>query len=261
MKKLFIYLLIPLFFACQSEPQSQGKGTQPPSHKLWDELLKKHVDGKGMVDYEGFIQDKEKLQQYLDQLSNTPPDPESWSEAEQLAYWINAYNAFTVKLIVDFYPVESIEDLHPTEGIPTINTVWHKKFFKIGGEESSLDEIEHQILRKQFQEPRIHFAINCASFSCPPLRQESFTSKDLNSQLEEQAVRFINDPKHNKFNPDGAQLSKIFSWFEGDFTKNGNLIDYLNRYAKPKLNQNTPINFLEYDWKLNKQETKVGEGF
>ena len=253
MKKILLYLLFLLPLACQSEPAPQGSGTQPPSHQLWDELLKKWVDADGMVNYEGFIQDKQKLEQYLDKLSNTPPDPKSWSEAEQLAYWINAYNAFTVKLIADNYPVKSIEDLHPTLNIPMVNTVWHKKFFKIGGQKSSLDEIEHAILRKQFNEPRIHFAIVCASYSCPPLRREAYTAKALDRQLEEQAITFINDPKRNKLSNDKAALSKIFNWFEGDFTKNGSLITYLNRYARTKLKSDAKISYLDYDWNLNKQ--------
>ena len=181
------------------------------------------------------------------------PDPRTWSEAEQLAYWINAYNAFTVKLIADNYPVESIEDLHPTLNIPLLNTVWHKKFFKIGGRASSLDEIEHKILRKKFNEPRIHFAINCASYSCPPLRNEAYTAGELNKQLDEQAKAFINNPAHNKLSPEKASLSKIFSWFKGDFTKDGSLTDYINRYANTKLKPNAEISHLEYDWRLNKQ--------
>lgn len=253
MKKILLSLVLLIPFSCHSNPAPQGDGSLPPSHQAWDKLLKKHVDAQGMVDYEGFIRDRPQLQQYLDLLSSTPPDPKTWSEREQLAYWINAYNAFTIKLIVDNYPVESIEELHPTLSIPTIHTVWHKKFFKIGGQKSSLDEIEHKILRKQFDEPRIHFAIVCASYSCPPLRREAFTAKALDSQLDEQAIRFINDPKRNKLNGDSPRLSKIFSWFEEDFTRNGSLIDYLNRYATSRLNQEAEIGYLEYDWKLNKQ--------
>ncbi|MBW3546166.1 MAG: DUF547 domain-containing protein [Bacteroidetes bacterium] len=248
-----VFLMILLPFGCQSEPAPQAKGTTPPSHQAWDVLLKKWVDAEGMVNYKGFIQDTEKLQQYLDLLSNTPPDPQSWSEAEQLAYWINAYNAFTVKLIADNYPVKSIEDLHPTLNIPTVNTVWHKKFFKIGGRESSLDEIEHAILRKQFNEPRIHFAIVCASYSCPPLRREAYTAKALDKQLDEQARRFINDPSRNKIGGNSGELSKIFNWFEGDFTKSESLVAFLNRYANTKLSPKAKISYLEYDWRLNEQ--------
>jgi hypothetical protein len=158
--------------------------TKAPSHQAFDELLKKHVTKDGIVDYKGFIQDKAKLEKYLDLLSNNAPDRGKWSKDEQLAYWINAYNAFTVKLIVDNYPVKSIQDFIPTVKIPLVNTVWHIKFFKIGGKEASLDEIEHKILRKEFEEPRIHFAINCASFSCPPLLNEAFFPEKIDQQLD-----------------------------------------------------------------------------
>ncbi|MEX2336721.1 MAG: DUF547 domain-containing protein [Fulvivirga sp.] len=253
MKKFLLYLTVLIPLSCQSGSSPQGNGTTPPSHQLWNELLNKNVDAQGMVDYEGFIRSKQQLQQYLDKLSNTPPDPETWSDAEQLAYWINAYNAFTVKLIIDNYPVESITALHPTLNVPGLNTVWHKKFFKIGGQESSLDEIEHDILRKQFKDPRIHFAIVCASFSCPPLRQEAYNAQRLDSQLEEQAVRFINDPRRNKLSTSNVQLSKIFRWFREDFTRDGSLISFLNRYANTKLESDAKISYLDYDWKLNKQ--------
>lgn len=253
MKKLLLYLFILLPLACQSEAAPQGRNTRPPSHQAWDELLKKWVDPAGMVNYKGFVQDKQKLEAYLRQLSQTPPDPKTWTKQEQLAYWINAYNAFTVKLIADNYPVKSIEDLHPTLNIPLVNTVWHKKFFKIGGKESSLDEIEHSILRKQFDEPRIHFALVCASYSCPPLRREAYNASDLNKQLDEQARRFINDPKRNKIGANKAQLSKIFSWFKDDFTKQQSLVSYLNRYSTTRLSPQASISYLEYDWRLNEQ--------
>ena len=168
-----------------------------------------------------------------------------------LAYWINAYNGFTVKLIVDNYPVESIKDLGPALKIPLIKDVWHYKFFKIGGQESSLDEIEHSILRKEFEEPRIHFAINCASVSCPPLLNEAFEAETINAQLDKVAKGFINDSSRNKISAEAVQVSSIFSWFKGDFTKNGDLIDFLNKYSKTKIKSNAKISFLDYDWNLN----------
>ncbi|MTI19476.1 DUF547 domain-containing protein, partial [Fulvivirga sp. RKSG066] len=210
-------LLTIVVVACTATPQRKTV-ENPPSHEIWNELTKKHVKANGMVDYKGFINDRKKLEAYLDLLSNNAPDKDKWSENEQLAYWINAYNAFTIKLIIDNYPLESIQDLHPTLKIPGVNTVWHKKFFKIGGEEASLDEIEHDILRKEFEEPRIHFAINCASFSCPPLRAEAYMADKLDKQLDEMATQFINDDKRNKITPDNPEVSKIFSWFTKDFT-------------------------------------------
>ncbi|MFC2188902.1 DUF547 domain-containing protein [Fulvivirgaceae bacterium LMO-SS25] len=251
MLRLFsLLLIITSLIACQGESLGQA-GTQTPNHDVWTTLLKIHVDENGKVNYQGFIRDKAKLESYLNSLSNTPPDRAKWTEAEQLAYWINAYNAFTVKLIVDNYPVKSIQDLHPTFKIPMLNTVWHKKFFKIGGEDASLDQIEHKILRKEFEEPRIHFAINCASISCPPLRNEAYTAAKLEQQLEDQAKRYINNPSHNKIQASQVKVSKIFSWFSGDFTKNGNLIDYLNKYSKTQISPNAKVSYMDYNWDLN----------
>jgi hypothetical protein len=226
-------------------------GTTPPSHQIWDQLVKSHVKTNGMVDYKGFIREKNKLESYLKLLSDNAPDRKTWSKNQQLAYWINAYNAFTVKLIVDNYPTKSIRDLGPKLKIPLIKDVWHYQFFKIGGVESSLDEIEHSILRKEFDEPRMHFAINCASVSCPPLLNEAFVADKLEAQLEKVTIAFINDPTRNKISPNQAQISSIFSWFQGDFTKIGSLIDFLNRYSKVKINPKAKISHLDYDWNLN----------
>lgn len=246
-----VVIVLPLFvFSCQSSSLGMV-GTTPPSHQIWDQLVKVHVKPNGMVDYKGFIKDKAKLDQYLKLISNNAPDRKTWSKNQQLAYWINAYNAFTVKLIVDNYPTNSIRDLGPKLKIPLIKDVWHYKFFKIGGVESSLDEIEHSILRKEFDEPRIHFAINCASVSCPPLLNEAFVAEKLEAQLQKVAISFINDPTRNKITANNAQISSIFSWFQGDFTKKGSLIDFLNLYSKVKIKPNAKISHLDYNWNLN----------
>jgi len=245
----FVFLLL-ILFSCQS-PVLGMAGSTAPSHQLWNELLKSNVKPDGLVDYKGFIREKPKLEKYLKLLSENAPDRKTWSKNEQLAYWINVYNAFTVKLIVDFYPTKSIRDLGPRIKIPLIKDVWHYKFFKIAGVEMSLDEVEHSILRKEFEEPRIHFAINCASVSCPPLLNEAFVVANLENQLTRVATTFINDPTRNKISSQSAQLSPIFSWFKGDFTKKGTLIEFLNRYAKVKLSPNSRITFMEYNWNLN----------
>jgi hypothetical protein len=214
-------------------------------------LVKAHVKPNGLVDYKGFIREKPKLERYLNLLSEHAPDRSKWTKNEQLAYWINVYNAYTVKLIVDFYPTKSIRDLGPRIKIPLIKDVWHYKFFKIAGVEMSLDEVEHGILRKEFDEPRIHFAINCASISCPALLNEAFVAERLDAQLSKVAVSFINDPTRNKLSVQAVQLSPIFSWFKGDFTKKGTLIAFLNTYAKVKISPSARITFLDYNWKLN----------
>lgn len=247
----FLIALITLgTIACQNSVPGMA-GTTPPNHQAWDQLLKAHVSPTGIVDYKGFIEDKSKLDAYLKTISDNAPDRKTWSKNEQLAYWINAYNAFTVKLIVDNYPVKSIRDLGPALKIPLIKDVWHYKFFKIGGQESSLDEIEHSILRKEFEEPRIHFAINCASVSCPPLLNEAFTAAKMETQLDRVAKTFVNDKSRNKITANAVEISSIFSWFKGDFTKNGSIIDFLNKYSTVKISSNAKVSHLDYNWNLN----------
>ncbi|MCX2744209.1 DUF547 domain-containing protein [Mangrovivirga sp. M17] len=253
MNKLITVLSISLLFInCNSQDFEYAKNTVPPDHSAFSKLLNKYVDKEGMVDYKSMLTEKETLESYLNKLSSNPPSKD-WTREEQLAYWINAYNGFTLKLILDNYPVKSIKDLHPTVKIPGVNTVWHKKFFKINGVDFNLDAIEHSILRNDFKEPRIHFAINCASISCPPLRNEAFFPSILNKQLDEQARHFINDQERNKLTKDKIEISKIFKWFTGDFTKKGTLIDYLNKFAETSIREDADIEYMEYDWTLNEK--------
>ncbi len=227
-----------------------GNATEPPSHQAWTKILAKHVRPNGLVDYKGFISDKSELNAYANYLSENPP-AEAWNDNEKIAYWINAYNVFTVKLIVDNYPVESIKDLNPTISIPTVRSVWTKEWFQIGGEDFSLDRIEHKILRKDFQEPRIHFAVNCASMSCPVLRAEAYTAEKLDVQLDEQTRIFLNDRSRNKISSQQVEISKIFSWFEGDFKEGQSLIQFLNKYTEVQIGGNAKVRYMDYDWNLN----------
>ena len=221
-------------------------------HAGWETLLKGHVKD-GLVDYKGLVQEKDKLHAYCKLLSSTPPT-DSWSKDEQLAFWLNTYNAFTVQLIVDNYPVKSIKDLNPPLSVPLVHTVWTSTKFKIGDKEYSLDDVENKVLRGKFADPRIHFAINCASMSCPPLRGEAFIGSRVQDQLDDQARNFINDPHYNKITKGKAELSKIFSWFSGDFKKHGTLIEFLNKYSKVKLDADAELNYMDYDWSLNEQK-------
>ena len=226
----------------------------PVQHGEWDALVKKHVAQHGMVDYAGFVKDKKALQHYVDYLSTHQPSAK-WSKNEKLAYWINAYNAFTVKLIVDHYPVKSIKDIK--KGIPFVNSVWDIPFIPMGKEKVDLNYIEHSILRKEFKDPRIHAAINCASFSCPLLRNEAYTANEIDRQLEDAMRKFINDPQRNQVDKSSVKISKIFSWFSGDFKLNGaSVIDYLNKYAKKSIDYNAKMDYLDYDWDLNGIENK-----
>lgn len=220
------------------------------SHNLFNQLLNKHVSIDGSVNYKGFLTDSSQLNAYTKSLSSNEPN-ESWTENQKKAYWINAYNAFTITLIIRNYPLNSITDLHPTIKIPGISTVWHKKFFNINGKPQNLNNIEHEILRKQFNDPRIHFAIVCASFSCPQLLNDAFIASKLDHQLTTQGIQFINDLRKNKINSDKVEISKIFQWFKSDFTIDETLIQFLNKFSTIPINENAKISYLSYNWNLN----------
>lgn len=210
------------------------------NHSIWNTLLQNYVTKEGTVDYEGFRKEKGALREYISSLGAQIPT-DSWTKEDKLAYWMNAYNAMTVDLIIRNLPLQSIKD---------INKPWDQRLWKLGSKWYNLDEIEHQILRKM-DEPRIHFGINCASFSCPPLLNKAFTRKTVNEQLEQLAFRFINDKKRNTISSEVIEISKIFNWFSKDFTQNGSLIEYLNTYSEIKINSNARKRYKDYDWSLN----------
>jgi hypothetical protein len=220
------------------------------SHQIWSDLLEKYVTEDGNVNYQGFLTDSVALNRYLALLSENPPG-NNWSEADRLAYWINVYNAFTVKLILNHYPLKSIKDI--SDGLPMLNSPWDIKFFKIGDTPFDLNTVEHEILRKQFNEPRIHFAINCASFSCPKLRTEAYEADKLEQQLAEQARDFLNNPEKNLITENEIRLSKIFDWFKNDFTRETDLLAFIKKYY-PSLSTNTEVEYMEYDWTLNEAQ-------
>lgn len=226
--------------------------SKPVSHEKYDQLLKKHVNDKGMVNYEGFIADSTALNSYLDILSANHPNNENWSRDEALAYWINAYNAFTIQLIIRNYPVESIKDI--AGGIPFINTPWDVKFIQIEDENYDLNNIEHGIIRKEFSEPRIHFVLVCAAISCPKLRNEAYTPEKLDAQLEDQTRSFFNNPEKNQVTKDKIVVSKLLKWYWGDFSDVAeDRVSYVNRYASTQVNSDAEVDYMEYNWALNEQ--------
>ncbi|RED50214.1 DUF547 domain-containing protein [Seonamhaeicola aphaedonensis] len=208
-------------------------------HQLWNNLLEKYVSNDGLVDYQGFKKDYIKLEEYITVLQNSLPKKES-SKNYKLAYWINAYNAFTVDLILRHYPIKSIKE---------INKPWKQRLWKLEDKWYNLDEIEHQILRKM-NEPRIHFAIVCASYSCPKLQNEAFTTFNLETQLRNATKEFLSDTERNEISENELKLSKIFQWFSKDFN-NGSLIDYLNVYTDVSISEKAKISYKDYSWNLN----------
>lgn len=218
-------------------------------HALYATLLSRHLKN-GAVDYSGLQKDETILDRYLEQLAGV--DPQSLDTDEQFAFYVNAYNAWTIKLILSRYPhLDSIKDLGSLFKSP-----WKKKIVRIDGQLLTLDQIEHDILRKRFGDPRVHFAVNCASKGCPPLQAEPFTGSHLNQQLNRAARAFINDPRYNRLEGNTLWVSKIFDWFSEDFDNDviGTFIAFAEQPLKDKLQKNRNrirVNHLNYDWSLN----------
>lgn len=232
MKKIFT-LFILLFISLNTNAQTVD-------HSLWSSILKKHVSNNGNVNYRTLKSDSIKLKSYINQLSQNSPN-KNWSKEETLAYWINAYNALTIDLILKNYPVKSIKD---------IKNPWKQRLWDFGKNNYNLDEIEHDILRNM-NEPRIHFAIVCASYSCPKLQNEAFVAEKLDLQLTKATKEFLADKNRNEITENNIQISKIFDWFSKDFTKNGSLIDFLNLYTKVNISPNAKKRYKDYNWALN----------
>ena len=247
------------------------KSTFDPTFAGWDALLKKHVrwlpDNKqSRVDYKGFLADRAALQKLLaDWSAVTPAAFAAFNREQQMAFLINAYNGFTVELILTKYPgVKSIKDIGSTFQSP-----WKSKFFTLLGEQRNLDWIEHEQLRPKYNDPRVHTAVNCASIGCPALRPEAFTAAKLDAQLDDGMKRFMGDSTRNRYNAAAGkvEVSTIFKWFREDFEKGhrgfNKLEDVFAFYAdqltddpagRDKLRAKAVgITFLDYDWSLNGQ--------
>ncbi|MFO7550518.1 MAG: DUF547 domain-containing protein [Haliea sp.] len=243
------------------------------SHGRFAEVLANHVQwqeggGNSLVDYAALQAAPEDLQRYLESLSAVAvAEFERWPADQQLAFLINAYNAFTLKLIVDHYPLDSIRNIGHFWQSP-----WKRRFFTLLGEEVHLDQIEHEIIREpgRFDEPRIHFAVNCASIGCPALRPEPFTAVELEAQLEDSTKRFLGDASRNRYRDGSLEVSSIFKWYREDFERGwrgaDTLDSFLALYADALgLDANTreqlaggavKIRFLNYDWNLNRLEAQ-----
>lgn len=240
MKTLLITLLITLGLTNSEinfqQDQNQDKGI----HASWNVLLQQYVDVDGNVDYSSWKKNQTDLDKYIQLLEKTPP-ANYWDKNDSLAYFINAYNAVTVKLILDNYPLKSIRD---------IKDPWDSKSLNLPNNRLTLNDIEHKVLRKM-DDPRIHFAINCASASCPQLSNEAFRASKVQKQLEEATVLFINDTSKNQISEKNIGLSKIFLWFSKDFGSKKERISFIQKYSQKPFKDNAKIKYQEYDWSLN----------
>jgi hypothetical protein len=256
--KALCYLMVTFMFLVSTVAKPQ-----PPSfdqnHSDFTQLLKSVVEIKGAtseVNYKKLKKEPVLFNKYLKTISKVSEATfNSFSEQEQIAFLINAYNAFTLKLIVDNYPVISIKKIGGLFSSP-----WKMKFIRLLGKDRSLDEIEHSWLRKKYKEPRVHFAVNCASIGCPALRAEAYVATQLNAQLDEQAKFFLRDGVRNQIDIRNKKLnlSKIFDWFKEDFESTGGVQKFVSTIitddptVREALATSTySLSFTDYDWNLN----------
>lgn len=227
-------------------------------HGIWDGLLARHVredkSGVNLVDYRGFsTADRAGLNRYIGSLAGVPIS--RFQRDEQLAYWINFYNALTVDVVLDNFPVDSIRDINISPGIFALGP-WDKKLVMVEGEQISLNDIEHRILRPIWSDPRIHYALNCASIGCPNLRMRAYSSEGIHQTLTEAATQFVNDPRGVTISDSQVTVSRIYDWFIDDFggTEQA-VLRHLLEFAAPGLAaQLTDIGELadtQYDWSIN----------
>ncbi len=240
-----LVMLMPLLATASAFAQ----GKEEVDHDLYAALLARHVEN-GLVDYAGFKREEDTLDGYLDRLSRI--DPERLPRAEQFAFYINAYNAWTIKLVLSRWPrLSSIKDLGTWFRSP-----WRIPLVRLGGRLLTLDEIEHGILRPRFADPRVHFAVNCASRGCPPLLAVPFRGATLEQQLERATADFLNDPSRYRLEEPDFYVSSLFQWFAEDFPQ-GVPAFYL-RFARNGLRERLTVagdrlqvRFLNWDWSLN----------
>ena len=259
-----MWVLVPLALACAlvtAAPGSAEAASPTVDHAAWDRLLKAYVkpgaDGVNRVDYAAFKRDGHAaLKTYIGSLQSI--DPNTLGHAEQFAFYANLYNAKTLDIVLDHYPVESIKKISLGGGLfaSIAGGPWKAKVVTVNGTALSLDDIEHGILRKRFKDPRVHYAVNCASIGCPNLATEALTGAELNAQLNAAARSYINHPRGMHFDGQTLIASSIYDWFKEDFggTDQG-VIKHALKYAGPdlatKLRATESIGGFTYDWRLN----------
>lgn len=249
MKTLLLTLILALTPAADAKPYDH-------SHAALDSILKTRVAG-GLVDYAGLKADRATLDAYLADAGAVPlAEFQQWNQDEQLAFLMNIYNAATLQLIIDNYPVDSIKSLGSL-----VKSPWAKEFVVLYGKTISLDTLEHKIIRKNYREPRIHFALVCAAIGCPPLRNEAFQGARLDEQLGDQVKTFLATPEKNRVDvgKETLYLSPIFKWYREDFETDGKGLAAFVAPWYPEAGTDLAtyeIEFTDYDWALNDQGAK-----
>jgi uncharacterized protein DUF547 len=241
---------------------SSRGGEFDQSHKLWTEVLSAHVRGDGL-DYKKLKDDRVKLDAYIGSLETVMPEEfAGWKREQQFAYWIDAYNAYTIRRVLDAYPIASIQDLADGK-----TAVWDQEFIPLGrlfpeaGEKKlTLNDVENRILRPKFKDARVHVALNCASRGCPPIFAEALVAERLDKQLDALVARWLADPERNRFDKKSAKIvvSKVFDWFKDDFVRDAGSVQAWIAARAPESERawlssadDLKIEFLAYSWKLN----------
>ena len=259
-----LFLFLPLWLPA-------ALGAAPPfDHGPLDQVLQAYVDDQGLVRYAALAEDRTQLDAYVDSLGHYSPESHPTrfpTRQHELAYWINAYNAFVLRGVIDAYPIASVKDAFVFSGF------FNRQTFVAGGREMTLDHVENKIIRPIYQEPRIHFAVNCAALSCPQLENRAFTGPELDARLERALERFARDPNHIRLQGTRLHLSKILDWYGEDFTAwfppdrpnpedMPTIVNYLRPYLPPEmaagLTEDVAIEYNDYDWALN--EAKEADG-
>lgn len=232
---------------------------QGPDYRLWQDLLSRHYDPAKGMNYKALKADKARLDQLRRQMAQV--DAAALSPRDRLAYWINLYNISVVGVVVDNYPVDSIRDIS-TDPIIRLN-VFKKDYVQTKTGKTSLDAIEHEKIREGFKDARIHFAVNCAAKSCPPIRSEPYVGARIDQQLDDQARRFLNGPQGVRIEKDGGEVvlhvTKIMDWFADDFEKwGGGRVAFLRKYLPADKQKQidaasgkVDLDFQDYSWDLN----------
>lgn len=248
MKKNILFILLAVFLTSsiahsQVSQNAKHRDKKEPAEVTvrYNDLLQKYVSKDGKVDYKLLLQDESWNKLVIDHNALIPQ--EKWSDDRLKSYWMNSYNINTIDLILKNYPLKSINDL---------DKPWDTKFITIGDQQYSLNDIEHNILRKIFVDPRIHFGINCASFSCPNILNRAFYPNTVDIMLEKSTFAFMSDGDKNEISEKKIKISKIFEWFAEDFQKgNSSVIQFINNYTDTEIKEDAKVEFMDYDWSLN----------
>ncbi len=250
--KAILLSLVGLFLAgvptCKvKDVKSDAK---PITHELFTAELQKYVSEDGWVDYDAWSKDTVGLQNYIELVSTHYPDDKTWTRDQQLAYWLNAYNAYTIKLMLEHWPVGSIKDIK--KGIGFVNSVWDIEWINIQGTVYSLNNLEHGIIRPKFHDQRVHMAANCASVSCPQMRNKAYTAENLNDELDEQARLFFKSFRNDLSDLNKPVISPIFKWYGSDFEWNkSSLKEFVEKHGEVTLPDGYKFEFMDYNWSTN----------